>query len=170
MLYNSACMIKEDFMREALREASVAESLGEVPIGAMIVRDGEIVSGAHNLTETTKDPTAHAEMNAIRQAADALGGWRLSGCEMYVTCEPCAMCAGALVWSRIGKLYIGTMDPKAGACGSVMNIVRHPKLNHGVEVESGILEEECSRILKDFFLKLRKNAASGNRKKKTVKK
>ena len=156
MLYNSACMTKEDFMREALRQATKAKDIDEVPIGAVIVRNGEIISVGHNLTETTKDPTAHAEMNAIRQAACALGGWRLSGCEMYVTCEPCAMCAGALIWSRIEKLHIGTMDPKAGACGSVMNILRLPELNHTVEVESGILEKECSLILKDFFSNLRK--------------
>ena len=106
------------YMKEALREAEIAGSLGEVPIGAVIVRDGEIIARGHNLTETTHDPTAHAEMIAIRQAAQKLGGWRLPGCEMYVTCEPCTMCAGALVWSRMEKLHIATMDPKAGACGS----------------------------------------------------
>lgn len=143
-------------MLEALKEAQKARDLGEVPIGAVIVRDGVVVGRGHNLTETTKDPTAHAEMQAIRQAAATLGGWRLIGCEMYVTAEPCAMCAGAIVWSRIEKLYIGTMDPKAGACGSVFNIVQEEKLNHRVNIETGLLQEDCSRILKDFFKALRK--------------
>ena len=119
-------------MECALAEAEISEKLGEVPIGAVIVKDGEIVGRGHNLTETTKDPTAHAEMIAIRDAAKHLGGWRLTGCEMYVTCEPCSMCAGAMVWSRIEKVHIGTMDPKAGAAGSVLNVLQEPKLNHRV--------------------------------------
>ena len=142
-------------MKEALAEAEKAGRLSEVPIGAVIVRDGEIVGRGHNLTETAKDPTAHAEMNAIRQAAERLGGWRLPGCEMYVTCEPCAMCAGALVWSRIEKLTIGAMDPKAGACGSIFDIVEEPRLNHRIEVERGFMAEECGQLLKDFFAQLR---------------
>lgn len=143
-------------MLEALKEAQKARDLGEVPIGAVVVKDGEIIGRGHNLTETTKDPTAHAEMQAIRQAAAHLGGWRLIGCQMYVTAEPCAMCAGAMVWSRIETVYIGTMDPKAGACGSVFNIVQEEKLNHRVNIETGLLQEECSQILKDFFKALRK--------------
>ena len=143
-------------MLEALKEAEKARDLGEVPIGAVVVRDGVIVGRGHNLTETAKDPTAHAEMQAIRQAAATLGGWRLIGCQMYVTAEPCAMCAGAIVWSRIETLHIGTMDPKAGACGSVFNIVQEEKLNHRVNIERGLLQEECSQILKDFFKALRK--------------
>lgn len=143
-------------MLEALKEAEKARDLGEVPIGAVVVRDGVIVGRGHNLTETSKDPTAHAEMQAIRQAAATLGGWRLIGCEMYVTAEPCAMCAGAIVWSRIETVHIGTMDPKAGACGSVFNIVQEEKLNHRVNIERGLLQEECSQILKDFFRALRK--------------
>ena len=143
-------------MLEALKEAEKARDLGEVPIGAVVVRDGVIVGRGHNLTETSKDPTAHAEMQAIRQAAATLGGWRLIGCEMYVTAEPCAMCAGAIVWSRIETVHIGTMDPKAGACGSVFNIVQEEKLNHRVNIEKGLLQEECSQILKDFFRALRK--------------
>lgn len=143
-------------MLEALKEAEKARDLGEVPIGAVVVRDGIIVGRGHNLTETSKDPTAHAEMQAIRQAAATLGGWRLIGCEMYVTAEPCAMCAGAIVWSRIETVHIGTMDPKAGACGSVFNIVQEEKLNHRVNIERGLLQEECSQILKDFFRALRK--------------
>lgn len=129
---------------------------GEVPIGAVIVRGGEIVGRGHNMTETAKDPTAHAEIEAIRQAAKNLGGWRLIGCDMYVTAEPCAMCAGAIVWSRIQTLYIGAMDPKAGACGSVFNIVQEKKLNHNVRIETGLLQDQCSNILKEFFKKLRK--------------
>lgn len=143
------------YMEEALREAKRAYNLGEVPVGAVIVKDGEIVGRGHNLTETSGDPTMHAEMLAIREAAERLGGWRLTGCSMYVTLEPCSMCAGALVWSRIEKLYIGTKDPKAGACGSVFNIVESDKLNHRLEVEYGIMEKESSEILKRFFKELR---------------
>lgn len=142
-------------MEEALKEAQKAAALGEVPIGAVIVRGGEIIARGHNLTETEKDPTMHAEMNAIRQAAAYLHGWRLTGCSMYVTCEPCAMCAGALVWSRMENLYIGTMDPKAGACGSVFNIAEDSRLNHCIHVERGIMQEECAQQLKMFFRELR---------------
>ena len=143
-------------MKEALKEAEKAAAMGEVPIGAGVVKDGIIIGRGHNKTETAKDPTAHAEMEAIRAASAALGGWRLLGCDMYVTAEPCSMCAGAIVWSRIENLYIGTMDPKAGACGSVFNIVQEDKLNHQVNVTTGILQEECSRLLKDFFRSLRR--------------
>lgn len=144
------------FMIEALKEAKKAEELGEIPIGAIIEKDGQIIGRGYNLTETTKDPTAHGEMIAIREAAKALGGWRLIGCNMYVTVEPCAMCAGAIVWSRIKNLYIGTMDPKAGGCGSVFNIVQEEKLNHFVNIETGIMEEECREIIRNFFMRLRK--------------
>ena len=143
-------------MKEALKEAEKAAAMGEVPIGAVVVKDGIIIGRGHNKTETAKDPTAHAEMEAIRAASAALGGWRLLGFDMYVTAEPCSMCAGAIVWSRIENLYIGTMDPKAGACGSVFNIVQEDKLNHQVNVTTGILQEECSRLLKDFFRSLRR--------------
>ena len=145
------------YMVEALKEAEIAASEGEVPVGAVIVRDGEIIARAHNMTEQAKDPTAHAEMLAIRQAAQRLGGWRLPGCHMYVTAEPCSMCAGAIVWARIEKLVIGTMDPKAGACGSVFNIPQDRRLNHFVEIETGLMREECSQILKDFFSRLRED-------------
>lgn len=151
------------YMKEALREAEIAGSLGEVPIGAVIVRDGEIIARGHNLTETAHDPTAHAEMIAIRQAAQKLGGWRLPGCEMYVTCEPCTMCAGALVWSRMEKLHIATMDPKAGACGSVYDVVRDRRLNHCVEVETGMMAEEASTLLKSFFSELRAKRKNNRR-------
>ena len=143
-------------MKAALKEAEKAAAMGEVPIGAVVVKDGIIIGRGHNKTETAKDPTAYAEMEAIRAASAVLGGWRLLGCDMYVTAEPCSMCAGAIVWSRIENLYIGTMDPKAGACGSVFNIVQEDKLNHQVNVTTGILQEECSRLLKDFFRSLRR--------------
>ena len=143
------------YMGEALDEARKALKLDEVPVGAVIVRDGEIVGRGHNRTITDGDPTAHAEMIALRQAAKSVGGWRLTGCTMYVTLEPCSMCAGALVWSRIDKLVIGAMDPKAGACGSVFNIPQEEKLNHFVEIESGVRQEECSTLLSDFFKELR---------------
>lgn len=144
------------YMQAALEEAEKAAALGEVPVGAVIVKDGEIISRAHNEVETRKDPTAHAEILAIRSAADKLGGWRLIGCRMFVTTEPCSMCAGAIVWSRIEKLYIGTRDPKSGACGSVFNIPQDSRLNHFTETEYGLMQEECSCIMKDFFKQLRK--------------
>ncbi|MDO4176251.1 MAG: tRNA adenosine(34) deaminase TadA [Bacillota bacterium] len=149
-------------MEEALKEARLAAAAGEVPVGAVIVRDGQVIARAHNMVEALKDPTAHAEMLAIRQAAEALGGWRLIGCQMYVTAEPCSMCAGAIVWARIEKLFIGTMDPKAGACGSVFNIVQEEKLNHYVEIETGLLQEECSAELKTFFRKIRDSKLEEN--------
>ena len=143
-------------MKEALAEAKKAAAAGEVPVGAVIVKDGEIIGRGHNETETAKDPTVHAEMIAIRQAAKNLGGWRLTGCTMYVTTEPCSMCAGAIVWSRISRLFIGTMDPKSGACGSVFNIPQESRLNHFVEIETGLMQEECSSLMKSFFKELRK--------------
>ncbi len=145
----------EDYMRLALKEAAAAAAAGEIPVGAVIVRDGQVIAAAHNSTETDKDPTAHAEIKAIRQAAAALGGWRLTGCDMYVTTEPCSMCAGAIVLARIRKLCIGTEDPKAGACVSLSNIVTDPRLNHQVELELGVLQPQCARMLKDFFRQLR---------------
>lgn len=149
------------YMQAALEEAKKAAALGEIPIGAVIVKDGAIIARGHNETEARKDPTAHAEMIAIRAAAKALGGWRLSGCQMFVTAEPCSMCAGAIVWARIEKLYIGTMDPKSGACGSVFNIPQEKKLNHFTEIEIGLMQEECSCIMKDFFKQLRKKKSEG---------
>lgn len=142
-------------MEAALEEARKAMAMGEVPVGAVVVKDGQILGRGHNLTESSKDPTAHAEMIAIREAAAVLGGWRLMGCTLYVTVEPCAMCAGALVWSRMEKLTIGTMDPKSGACGSIYNIPADNRLNHQVQVETGILREECEGLMKEFFRKLR---------------
>ncbi len=151
----------ELFMEEALKLARLAAEAGEVPVGAVIVKDGEIIGRGFNSTETDKDPTCHAEMKAIRQAAAALGGWRLSGCSMYVTLEPCSMCAGAIVLARLDALYIGTPDPKSGACVSLSQITTDSRLNHRVELHVGILQEECSAVMKDFFRKLRsKNTRS----------
>ncbi len=147
----------EDYMRMALEEAKRAAAMGEAPIGAVIVQDGRVVGRGCNTTETDKDPTCHAEMNAIREAAGTLGGWRLPRCRMYVTLEPCSMCAGAIVLARIEELYIGTPDPKSGACGSLRDITGDERLNHRVRVTTGILQEECSSLLRDFFRQLRKD-------------
>lgn len=152
-------------MIEALAEAKKAYACGEIPIGAIVEKEGIIIGRGHNLTETLKDPTAHAEMLAIREAAKNLGGWRLQNCNLYVTCEPCAMCAGAIVWSRIEKVFIGTMDPKGGACGSIFNIVQEEKLNHFVEIETGLMEAECSDIIKAFFKEIRLRGSKWNKQK-----
>ena len=155
-------MSPEEFMQEALREAEKALSIGEVPIGAVIEKDGVIIGRGHNMTETSKDPTAHAEILAIRDAAERLGGWRLLGCRMYVTTEPCSMCAGATVLARIQKVFVGTPDPKTGACGSLMNILQDERLNHYVQIETGIMQQECEKIMKSFFRKLRKKKSEEN--------
>jgi tRNA(adenine34) deaminase len=138
-------------MRRALDLAREAASMGEVPVGALIVRDGKIVSQAFNLRETLHDPTAHAERLAITLAGQALGSWRLEGCTLYVTLEPCPMCAGAIVQSRIPRVVYGAADPKAGACASLFQIVSDPRLNHRSEVTAGVLERECGEILSLFF-------------------
>ncbi len=145
----------ENFMKIALDEAKKAAGIDEVPVGAVIVKDGIIISQAFNTRESSKDATAHAEMAAIKKACEALGGWRLIGCEMYVTLEPCLMCSGAILQSRIEKLYMGAMDPKAGAAGSVINVFEDYWFHHKCEVYAGILQEECSSILKEFFKKKR---------------
>ncbi len=145
----------EDYMREALAEAKAAAAAGEVPVGAVVVLDGEIVGRGHNTTETDRDPTCHAEMNALRDASKRLGRLRLTGCDLYVTCEPCAMCAGAIVLARVARLFVGTPDPKAGACGSLRNVVCDERLNHRVELTTGVLQEECAAELKNFFKALR---------------
>ena len=149
-------MIKEKFMKEALKQARLAYNKLEVPVGCVIVKDGQVIARAHNMKETKNDTTKHAEILAIQKASKKLNSWRLNGCEMYVTLEPCSMCAGALIQSRIDKVYIGTMDYKTGACGSVLNLLEDFKFNHKVEVETGILKEECEKILQDFFKDLRK--------------
>ena len=149
-------MEKEYFMKEALKEAKKAYKELEIPVGCVIVKDGEIIARAHNQKEKKKDTTKHAEILAIQKASKKIDAWRLENCEMYVTLEPCAMCAGALIQSRIKKVYIGAMDEKTGSCGSVLNLLDDYKFNHHVESEIGLLEEDCRRILKDFFLELRK--------------
>jgi tRNA(adenine34) deaminase len=141
----------ERWMRLALDEARAAEALGEVPVGAVIVRDGELVSTGHNLTHTLQDPSAHAEMVAIRRAAQTIGHWRLLGCTLYVTLEPCAMCSGAIVLSRIPRLVYAAPDPKAGMSGSLENLVQYPRLNHRVELVSGVLAGEAGDVLRAFF-------------------
>ena len=154
---------KEKFMKEALKEAKKAFDKLEVPVGAVIVKDGKIIARAHNLKETKKDTTKHAEILAIEKASKKLGDWRLLDCEMYVTLEPCSMCAGAMINARIKKLYIGALDKKTGAAGSVLNLFEDYTFNHKVEVEKGILKENCEKILKDFFKDLRK-LKTGNKK------
>ena len=149
--------MEEKFMREALKEARKAYNKLEVPVGAVIVRDGKIIARAHNLKESKKDTTKHAEILAIQRASKKLNEWRLTDCEMYVTLEPCTMCAGALIQARLEKLYIGTMDYKTGACGSILNVLEDYPFNHKIEYETGILKEECEKILQDFFKELRKN-------------
>jgi tRNA(adenine34) deaminase len=148
--------MEEKFMKEALKEAKKAYEKDEVPIGAVIVKDNKIISRVHNLRETKRQACAHAEILAIEKACKKLGAWRLEGCDLYVTLEPCAMCAGAIINSRIKNLYIGAMDEKGGAVGSKFNLLKDIKLNHKVAVTSGILKDECSNILKEFFKKLRK--------------
>ena len=146
---------KEKFMKEALKEAKKAYGKLEVPVGAIVVKDGKIIARAHNLKETKKDTTKHAEILAIQKASRKLESWRLLDCEMYVTLEPCSMCAGAMINARIKKLYIGALDEKTGAAGSVFNLFEDYKFNHNVEIEQGIMQDECEKILKDFFKKLR---------------
>ncbi|MBC7341448.1 MAG: nucleoside deaminase [Clostridia bacterium] len=142
-------------MKQALLEAERALALGEVPVGAILVSGDDILARAYNLRETIKDPTAHAEILALKRAAMILGRWRLSDTTMYVTLEPCPMCAGALVQARVPVLVFGAMDPKAGAAGSVLNLVQSPALNHRMEVIGGICEEECQGLMDQFFAHLR---------------
>ncbi len=138
-------------MQAALDEARLAGAEGEVPIGAVVVREGEIVAWGQNRVLRDVDPSAHAEMVALRAAAKAVGNYRLSGCTLYVTLEPCAMCAGALIHARLDRLVYAAADPKAGACGSVLEVLNHPRLNHKMIVEQGILEEEAAELLRSFF-------------------
>ena len=147
---------KEHFMEEALKEAKKAYDKLEIPVGAVIVKDGKVIARGHNVKEEKRDTTKHAEIIAIQKASKKLDNWRLNDCEMYVTLEPCSMCAGAIIQSRIKKVYIGAMDEKTGACGSVLNLFKDYKFNHRVEEENGILKEECEKMLKSFFVELRK--------------
>lgn len=152
---------KEFFMNLALKEAIKAYNKEEIPVGAIIVKDGKIISRAHNLKETKNSAISHAEILAIEKACKKLGTWRLLDCEMYVTLEPCPMCAGALINSRIKKIYIGTNDEKTGACGSKLNLLEESLFNHNVQIEKYILKDECSNLLKDFFKTLRNKKNNG---------
>lgn len=156
------------YMKEALKEARKAELLDEVPVGVVIVREDEIIARGYNLKESLKNALAHGEIIAINNASKALGGWRLIGCTMYVTLEPCVMCAGAIMNSRIERLVIGTKDDRMGGCGSVVNLVQHESLNHKVELHWGVLELECKNILQMFFKKLRKRKKEEKKKRKII--
>ena len=145
-------------MRAALREAEASAAKDEVPVGCVIVHDGLIVGRGHNQVEALEDATAHAEIVAIGAASSTLGSWRLNLCTMYVTLEPCAMCAGAIILARLGRLVYGADDPKAGACGSVLDVIHEPRLNHRVEITTGVLAEECGALLKAFFRRKRREA------------
>ena len=144
-------MEKTEFMKIALEEARKADGREEIPVGAVIVREGRVIAASHNKNRMLKNPTRHAEIMAIEDAASFIGNERLTGCDMFVTKEPCAMCAGAIVHARIRKLYVGTRDARYGACGTVLSVCGNPALNHVPEIEFGILEDECSDILKEFF-------------------
>jgi len=147
--------VDEYWMQEAIAEARKAEALHEVPIGAVIVKDGEIIGRGYNLRETSHDPTAHAEMVAIREASRHLDAWRLLGCSLYVTLEPCPMCAGAIVQSRIARVIYGTPDPKAGCAGTLMNLLQDNRFNHTTELVSGVHQQACAALLTQFFRRLR---------------
>lgn len=147
--------IDEYYMGLALEEARLAFIEDEVPVGAVIVKDGQVLARAHNIVERTNNSTNHAELLVIREAMEKLGYWRLCDCTLYISLEPCAMCAGAMVNARLGRVVIGAMDPKRGCGGSVLNLLDNPNFNHTCQVESGVLKEECGQILSEFFKKLR---------------
>lgn len=151
----------EQFMQLALEQAARAAALGEIPVGAVLVCDGEVVALAHNTRETEHDPLGHAELTALREGARKLGRWRLSGCTLYVTLEPCPMCAPALVQARVDRIVYGAMDPKLGAAGTVFNLVDRPEFNHRPEVIAGVCEEEAQRALKQFFERRRAGEIAG---------
>ncbi len=150
---------KDDFffMRQAIQEAKRAMEIDEVPIGAVVVKADEVIARAHNLRETLQDATAHAELLAIRKACEVLGTWRLQGCTLYVTLEPCPMCAGAVILSRVDRLVFGAKDPKGGACGSLINLPADERFNHRPKIAAGIMADECGNILKKFFQDKRMN-------------
>lgn len=150
---------EEKYMKEAIKQAKKALALNEVPIGCVIVFEDKIIARGYNRRVTDKNTLSHAELNAIRKASKKLGDWRLDNCEMYITLEPCQMCAGAIVQSRIKKVYAGCMNPKAGCAGSIMNLLQVKEFNHQVEFEEGLLGDECSRMLSDYFKDLRKKKA-----------
>lgn len=143
------------FMRQALDQAQSAWAQGEVPVGAVVVKDGQVVATGFNQPIGTHDPTAHAEIMALRTAATLLGNYRLPGCELYVTLEPCVMCAGAMMHARLARVVFGATDPKTGACGSIVNLFEQERLNHHTEVTGGVLAQQCSQLLKDFFAERR---------------
>jgi tRNA(adenine34) deaminase len=147
-------------MQQALREASQALQAGEVPVGAVVVHQGKIIGRGYNRVESRRDATQHAELIAIRQAARRRGGWRLEGCHLFVTLEPCAMCAGAITWSRVARVVYAAADPKAGACGSVLQVLGNPRLNHRPRIEAGLLALESSKLLQGFFRRLRRSRTS----------
>jgi tRNA(adenine34) deaminase len=149
---------QQDFMREALAEAQRAWDRGEVPVGAVVVKDGAVIGRGFNQPIGSHDPTAHAEIVALRAAAEAVGNYRLPGCELYVTLEPCVMCSGAMMHARLSRIVYGAADPKTGACGSVVNMFEQEKLNHHAEVEGGVLAEDCGNLLKAFFAERRRVA------------
>ncbi|MBR3697308.1 MAG: tRNA adenosine(34) deaminase TadA [Clostridia bacterium] len=157
-------MNKNDYMKEALKEANKAYIKEEVPVGAIIVKDGNIIAKAHNLKETKKSSICHAEILAIQKACKKLDTWRLINCDMYVTLEPCPMCTGALINSRIRKVYIGTNDKKTGACGSKINLLEDVVFNHKVEIEREIMQQECEQLLKKFFKNLRERNKNGEKR------
>jgi len=146
---------QEKYMKEAIRQAKKAYKIGEVPIGCVIVYEDKVIARGYNRRNTDFNSLSHAEMNAIKKAGKVLGDWRLDDCEMYVTLEPCQMCAGAIIQARIKKVYMGCMNPKAGCAGSILNLLQVPAFNHQAEIECGLLEEECSQLMKKFFRELR---------------
>jgi len=147
--------VDEKYMRAAIKEANKAKKLSEVPIGCVIVYEGKIIGRGYNRRKTDKNTLSHAELTAIKKASKYIGDWRLEGCTMYVTLEPCQMCAGAIVQGRVDKVVIGCMSPKSGCAGSIINILQMSEFNHQVEIEKGVLEDECSQMLSEFFIELR---------------
>ena len=152
--------LHDDFMKLALEQAQHAWDLGEVPVGAVVVKDGVVIATGYNQPIGKHDPTAHAEIVALRAAAEVLGNYRLPGCELYVTLEPCVMCSGAMMHARVAKIVYGAPDPKTGACGSVVNLFEQAQLNHHAEVVGGVLAEECGAMLKNFFAARRKSKST----------
>jgi tRNA(adenine34) deaminase len=158
-----SAQLESDFMRQALEQAQHAWDLGEVPVGAVVVKDGVVIARGYNQPIGKHDPTAHAEIVALRAAAEALGNYRLPGCELYVTLEPCVMCSGAMMHARLSKVVYGATDPKTGACGSVLNLFEQEQLNHHTEVAGGVLADDCGAMLKQFFAARRVAAAEARK-------
>lgn len=159
---------EEKFMREAVRQAKKALALGEVPIGCVITYEDRIIARGYNRRNTDKNPLSHAEIIAIRKASRKMGDWRLEGCTMYVTLEPCPMCSGAIVQARMDKVVMACKNPKAGCCGSILNLLQEERFNHQVELEQGVMEEECSALLSDFFRELRRKKREAKKSEKIL--